>query len=280
MNKKQNKINWRAFISVYMGFSFIIMVISGLILYISPPGRIAHWSYWALFGLTKDEWQAVHTIFTFLFIAAGILHLIYNWKPLLNYLRRRTQGSVKIRKEMMLASLVSILIFVGAYIGVPPFGTVMDIGEEITDSWSNEENEPPIPHAERLTIAEFAKAIDMSTNKLEKILTENGYSVKDTLRTMEELAAEYNVRPNEIYNIVKLPANKNVQSAGGIYQAGSGFGRKKLSEIFSVNNISWDEGLEILKINGIKVESDGKVKDIAEKNNLIPSDIIKALGLI
>lgn len=89
MKAKYFGFNWRSFLSVYMGFSFLIMTVTGIILYIAPPGRVAHWSNWTLAGLLKEEWQAIHTIFTFIFIAAGVLHIIFNWKPLLSYLRKK-----------------------------------------------------------------------------------------------------------------------------------------------------------------------------------------------
>jgi hypothetical protein len=40
----KKKINWRSFTSIYMGFSFILMALTGIVLYIAPPGRVAYWS--------------------------------------------------------------------------------------------------------------------------------------------------------------------------------------------------------------------------------------------
>jgi hypothetical protein len=74
-NKRQNrkmadekrKFNLRSFTSFTLVISTLIMSWSGFILYIAPPGRIANWGTWKLMLFTKSEWQALHTIFSYLF---------------------------------------------------------------------------------------------------------------------------------------------------------------------------------------------------------------------
>ncbi len=273
---KESKFSLRKFTSLYMTISFLIMIISGIILYIAPPGRIAHWSYWSMLGLTKTEWQNNHTTFTFLFVFAGLLHIMYNWKPILHYISTKSISSSKLSKELIISVIFSLFVFVGTYYEIQPFGFVLELGEEITDSWENENNEPPIPHAERLTISEFAKTIDVETNRLVNKLSRSGYNVTDTLITLEELAAEYNTTPNTIYTDMNNQVSQNTK---GSFSQGSGFGRKSISEVFSENNIAWDEGIELLKKNGIIVKSDMRLKDIADENNVSPIEIISALGL-
>ena len=280
---KNKKINWRAFTSVYMGFSALVVIFSGIILYLSPPGRVAHWSYWSLFWLTKTEWQAIHTIFTFLFVFFGGLHIYYNWKPLMNYLRRKTKESFELRREMFIALILTVFVFAGTYNEIPPFSTVMDFGETLTDSWSSDETEPPIPHAEQLTVGEFARLIKVPEENFIRMLEKNGYAVKDTSMTLEDLAVEYGVTPSKFFELVN-EKQKSVSSGtaegSSKYKMGSGFGRKKISEVFEENNLSWDEGVKILEKANIQVESDERLKSIADENNVSPIDIIKALGLL
>ncbi len=274
------KNNLRKFISLYMTISFIVMIVSGIILYIAPSGRIAHWSYWSMLGLTKTEWQNIHTIFTFLFVLAGLLHIIYNFKPIIHYLTNKSVGNKSISKELIYSIIFSIFVFVGTYLQIQPFSFVLELGEDITESWENESTEPPMPHAERLTMAEFASLIDMKTSGLINKLSKNGYEVKDSLITMEELASRYNTTPSVIYKAVNAKViNENISSNNSFTQ-GSGFGRKNLSEVLSKNNISWDDGITLLKKNGIIVIKDMRLKDIAEENNVSPIEIITALGLI
>jgi len=274
---RSEKFKFRAFLGVYMGISAIVMTVSGIILYIAPPGRIAHWSYWAMLGFTKTEWQHIHTIFTFIFVIAGIWHIYYNWKPLMNYLRRKSKEAAKIRQEMVVATIFSLLVFAGTYWYVFPFSTVLDFGEEITDSWSNEENEPPIPHAEELTVGEFARVKNIPVQRFQHLLEQGGFKVSDTTMTLQQIAEQYNVTPNEVAKVVSSSGSMNTFGTG--YMQGSGFGRKLLSEIIKENNLNWDESIAKLKTAGITVEEDDKLKNIANDNKVTPFDIIKALEL-
>ena len=65
--------------------AFILMLLTSIILYIVPQGRIAYWSDWRLFGLSKTDWGNLHINLGFLFLIAIGLHVYYNWKPLMAY---------------------------------------------------------------------------------------------------------------------------------------------------------------------------------------------------
>ncbi len=277
--KNKKLFNFRAFISLYMTIAFIIMTISGTILYIAPPGRIAHWSYWAMLGFTKDEWQAFHIMFTFIFVLAGILHIIYNWKPLIKYISNKMSGTSTIRKELIYSVIFSAFIFAGTYTEIPPFSTVLDFGESITDSWSDESTEPPVPHAEELTLSEISTQVNLKTQQLMQKLNKNGFSVSDSNQTLQEIAEHYNVVPSDIYKVINLNLQKSKSSVTNTkYTPGSGYGRKLLSEVFNENSLSWEEGIQLLKKSGILVSEDGKLKDIATENGKLPVDIINAIN--
>jgi hypothetical protein len=271
------KINWRSFTSIYMGFSFILMAVTGIVLYIAPPGRIAFWSNWLFIGLTKTEWQSIHTIFSFLFVISGIFHIIFNWKPLLGYLRKKARESLKIRKEFVLSGFTVFIIFTGVYLDAPPFNYVMDFGENMTNSWTTPETEPPVPHAELLTVSDIARTINKTTNELIMLFTINGYAVIDTNEIINNLAKRYGISPGTLYNSIKVNKSSNVLLAK--YTQGSGIGRKYLSELLRENNIIWEDGIARLNKEGIKVNEDGKIKNISANNNISPIVIIKALGI-
>jgi hypothetical protein len=71
----KNKFSWKAFISFGLTYSFIIIIVSGVMLYMSPPGRYAHWVNWKILGFTKEGWQAIHTVFSYTFVILSIFHL-------------------------------------------------------------------------------------------------------------------------------------------------------------------------------------------------------------
>jgi len=47
---------WRALTSVIITVCFVFQVVSGLVLWAAPPGRIANWTDWAMLGLRKHDW--------------------------------------------------------------------------------------------------------------------------------------------------------------------------------------------------------------------------------
>ena len=149
-----SKFHWKVFVSFYVVFSFLALAVSGIVLYVAPPGRIANWSVWQLLLLSKAQWQAVHTIVALAFLVAAGFHIYFNWKVLVAYLKSKLQAGIRMKRELAAASLTGAAILAVSITGMPPFGTVMDVGEDIKNSWSTTASEPPIPHAELMTVAE------------------------------------------------------------------------------------------------------------------------------
>ncbi|MEE9117117.1 MAG: DUF4405 domain-containing protein [Calditrichia bacterium] len=108
-----------------------------------PPGRIAKWTSIPILGLEKDQWQALHTIFTFLFIIANGFHLYFNWKPFLSYLSDKKKQFFRLRRELLSAIFIVAGIFYLILLNTPPFKTVMDFGESMKNEWSVDSSEPP-----------------------------------------------------------------------------------------------------------------------------------------
>jgi len=74
---KSKRFHGRAFVSVISGFSFLGMAFTGAMLFVTPPGRIAHWTGWTLLGLGKEQWAAQHMLFSLVFFVAALIHLFY-----------------------------------------------------------------------------------------------------------------------------------------------------------------------------------------------------------
>ena len=163
------------------------MIVSGVILYIAPPGRIAKWTFIPILGLEKDQWQALHTIFTFLFIIANGFHLYFNWKSFLSYLSDKRKQVFRLRRELLSTIVVVIGIFYLVLLNVQPFKTVMDFGESMKNEWSIDSSEPPVPHAEEMTISELAKTINSDPEILISRLNQQGISA-DLHSVVKEIA--------------------------------------------------------------------------------------------
>jgi hypothetical protein len=173
-----------------------------------------------------------------------------------------------LRKELIASSILVILIFVMTINGAIPFKSVMDLGETLKNSWSSESTEPPIPHAEDLSIKEFANNIKISLGEIKNKLAGIGIKIENENITIKELAEQKNISPNEIYKVLK-------KSGNGINSESQtrGYGRKTLEEICAEGKINIDQALKNLRTEGIEAQADEKLKDIAMRNNLLPVDV-------
>ncbi len=268
---RKNRFSWRAFVSLYMTWAGIIMVVSGIILYLAPAGRIAKWTHIYILGLEKSDWQAIHTIFTFLTVIAGGFHLYFNWKPFVSYLKNKFSQSISLRKEFMTTTILSFAIFTLTIWNVPPFSTVMDFGEYLTDSWSSEQNEPPVPHAEEMTIAQLAEEIKQPAAQLTERLQKQGVNATET-DVIKKLAEQYDLAPQELFEKMQLQKSASVSS-----MAGKGYGRMKLSEICQDLNLSLERALQRLEQKGIRAEGEIVLRDLSEKYDLMPIDILNII---
>jgi len=268
-----NRFSWRAFVSLYVTWSSLILLVSGIILYIAPAGRIAKWAHIYIIGLEKAQWQALHTIFSFLFIIAGGFHLYYNWKPFISYLKDKFRQGMALRKELYSSTLVILAIFTLTLWNVPPFSSVMELGEYFTGLWESNEIEPPVPHAEAMTIEELAKAIQIPAEQLVSRLKAQGITADKTM-VVKELAGKYGMAPIELYQKMQIQSPQPSKTSNVGSMAGRGYGRKKLADICKDLNIPLADALKRLKAKGIETDGQIILKDLSNKYDMLPVDVV------
>lgn len=214
---QDQSFKWRSFVSFAMFFSFLIMAISGLILYIAPPGRVFRWTDWHFLWIDLKQWQALHTLFSYLFIGFAMSHIFsMNWKILFSYFTRKTKEGLRRKKELISSSLIILAFVIGTLFGIPPFQSIMDLGGLASDSWGENIDYPPVAHAEEMTIDEIATIllqIDLKSfvNRIEKA----GFKVENTSMTLEEVCAINQVAPYVFFrkttkglNVLVIPAKQ------------------------------------------------------------------------
>ena len=116
----------------------LVLSVSGVVLYVAPPGRYANFNGWQVLGVDKSGWEAIHTNFSWLFLIVVSLHVYFNWRVIRGYLKRGVAWTIKYRLELGSATVVSIAALVGTLMWWPPFGTVMDFGEAVKRHWEVE----------------------------------------------------------------------------------------------------------------------------------------------
>jgi len=123
LNSKIN-FNMRGFTSLLITALAIVEIISSIILYIAP----AIMRYTTHIGLTRNEWKNIHIIVGFLFIFAIFFHLIYNWKILTNYIKKKGSIGIHLKWETISVLIITVFIFVGSYKEIPPLSYISDYG--------------------------------------------------------------------------------------------------------------------------------------------------------
>lgn len=262
------KFSWRAFISFGLTYIMVILLVSGFILYVSPPGRYAHWVNWTLWGITKEEWQAIHTVFSLSFIVLSVFHLFSaNWRAFIYYFRSKREKGFNKKFEFLFSTLLILAVFFGTFFSLPPFENVMVLGEELTNSWEKVEEQAPVPHAELLTLAELSEQLQLeSPDELTRKLDNHQVKYRDVnTQTLEEMAAANNTTPAELYEIISKKAGNSMQ--------GSGVGRKTLEDFAKEMNKNVEDILRVLEVNKIAAKKNETLRTIGEKNNLSPRDI-------
>jgi len=250
------------------------MTISGIFLYFVPPGRIAHWSHWTFLGLLKEEWQAVHTIFSLAFLIVVIFHIKSNWPVLKNNIKKKMQKGIHRKRELGWSLVLTIALYVFTLMGVPPFSTIMIWGEALSHSWGNIETEPPIPHAEMMTLVELSKAMNLPLDGIIENLKKHGIEPDSNTIVVEDLAVKYKLTPKDIFLKFNLQA-KGISNTGG--GASRGYGRKTVEDICRENKIPLETGLQRLKKRGISAAANSRVRDLSSQINVMPVDVISII---
>jgi len=196
---------FRGFISLLVTFSGLIMIVSGIVAYAMPEGRIAYWTDWRFWGLGKEQWGTIHTVLGFVFVIGTVFHLIFNWKALLSYLKDKVKKTYSMRSELVMVLIVTILCTHGSIAGVPPFTTVMDFGKAIKKTWyAGQEVHPPFPHAELMTLKQLTSKLDLSLAGALAFLTEKGFASVDEKTTLKQLAEHNDASPMQIFEAMMM----------------------------------------------------------------------------
>lgn len=273
MSTTTKPFRWKAFISLYIGISFLVLGVSGLVLYVAPPGRIANWSVWRLVLLSKAQWQAVHTIFALVFIVAASVHLYFNWKVLMAYLRVKLTEGVHMKREVGAALVVGLLLLTLTIGGVPPFSSVMDAGDTLKNAWAGPTKEPPIPHAEDLTVQKLAETAKMQVAQAQENLQKHGVAVARADMTVKEIAASNKITPEQVYQRMYADGATPMVAQG---QSG-GWGRKTVTDICAQYNVPVNTAIERLKAAGFTATASTSLKDLALGAGRTPSDMAQLI---
>ena len=274
-NKKKN-FNWRGWTTFVVIISFIVDTLSGIILYIAPHGRVANWTNWSIWGLNKEEWATIHTIFGYILLIIVGIHLFYNWKIFFNFIWSKIRKAFNLKWELTTAIVFNILLFMATLWNLPPFSTTMNLGEYLKENWEESKAAAaPVRQAQELSLQEFAARMQIPVDQILSTVRSKGLHVTNIQQTLEEIAKENRTSPDKLYEAMK---SEDVKPVVPQTIEGNGLGRKTLDSICSEKGISIDEVLSRLKDNGIEAKASDRIRDISTRYQKTPSEIFAFIG--
>jgi len=193
----------RRIVSLTVLSSFVLLALTGIVLFVAPHGRVAFWVDWRLWGLTKTEWSNIHINIGILFLSGGLLHIKYNWNAIESYLKNRAKHLRVFTREFNIALLLTFTFTVSTYIGLPPLTWVPDLGESIKSRMGEEYGEPPYGHAERSSLRIFAKRVGLDLGEIVENLKRAGVQLGGVDRTVQEIAQLNHLSPQQVYTKMK-----------------------------------------------------------------------------
>ncbi len=274
-------MNMRKITSLTMLISFVLELVTSVILYIVPQGRVAYWSDWRLWGLTKSQWGDLHINLGILFLLAAFLHLYYNWKPMIAYMKNKAKELKVFTGDFNIALVLSIIVCIGTFFNIPPMSTVLDFSESIKDAAAKQYGEPPYGHAELSSLKLFAGKTDLDLKAAKKLLIEAGIQGVDDQITLGELAKLNQTNPKALFAIMKPAQTTSDEEDTFPDSPPSGFGHKTLAEICTTYNLNIPTILRDLGKKNITARPEQTFKEIAADNDTDPHALFEVLhGLV
>jgi len=276
----------RSLTSLSVMAGFLIMSISGVMAFVNPQGRIAYWTDWSMLGLTKEQWGDIHILSSLLFVVAGIVHIYYNWRPLMNYLGQKAASGRKHKREIAVTILLSLVIVASAVWKIPPLSYLLDLNAYVKELWVvHKDYEPPFGHAELLSLKVFCQKTNIPLDAAVAALKEKKLSAVEPDRLLKDIARANDTSPMILYRYIKaLEAMPSPAAGAAAYTAetvesqfaGTGIGNKTLPELAAQTGQNLAQMKARLTQKDLKVTDDQPLKQLATQNNLQPLEVLKA----
>jgi len=296
----------KGFASLLTTFSFVVMSLSGILLFIVPQGRIAEWTEWQMLGLSKPQWGDIHITTSLMFLASGAYHIVLNWRTLLGYFTTKREKSLMMRRELAIAAVVTVLCIAGAVYQVPPLSYVLTLNNVIKQAWiKDKDHEPPMGHAELLTMPSFTKKLQMDMGQVTAVLHGKGITFTET-ESLAVIAKKHGTSPVRLYQLIKSlegSAAADVTVDAAFAQAmkvslttaasttqpvytdemvdekfdGRGMGRKTLAVLAKEIGFDLAKAKTKLVARNLSMKDDETLKDAASKAGTAPMEILKII---
>lgn len=265
----------RKIASLTAALAFLGTILTSVVLFICPQGRVAYWADWRLWGLSKEQWGDVHITLGTLFLAALCLHIWYNWKPLMAYLKDRARRMRVLTPAFVAALALCLVTVVGTLGEAPPFSLLLDLADGFKDAAARTYGEPPYGHAELSTLRTFATRMNLDLDESLARLEAAGLRVAGPGQTLQNIAETNRATPQQVYQTM-LP-EQQARPAGLPADPPPGTGVRTLADLCADYGLNIPEAVRGLADQGITARPEQTIKEIAGANSMGPIDVYEAL---
>lgn len=256
--------------------TFLVMLVTSIILYIVPQGRVAYWADWRLWGLSKTQWGDIHINTGVLFFIAIGLHIYYNWKPLIAYMKDKAKHLKIFTADFNVALAATVVLVIGTLLHAPPFGWVLDFNAYLKDAGALTYGEPPYGHAELSTLKTFMRRLELNSAESMARLQEAGIQATGPDQTILDVARANGLAPKAIYQAMTPP-----ETAGAVKTLPKdpppGTGARTLADMCAAFDLHPPTIVRALADENIRATPEQTIRDIAQTNGVGPLDVYTAI---
>ncbi len=257
----------RKITSLILVISGAIELVTSIVLYIVPSGRVAYWADYRLLGLSKHQWGDLHITVGTLLLLSAVFHIYFNWRQIVAYLKNRSRKLIVFNKSFTMALAVSLYVAIGTLYALPPMNYVLGLGEYISELGNKKYGEPPYGHAELSSLKMFCKRMGIDLGAAIELLKNRGINFADEKESIAEISRNNSITPEQLYRIIKTA--DNTSRAGRIFPEAPfpGFGRHSVRDLCEKYNLPMAAVTASLGNSDFVVNGDETIREIAEKNN-------------
>lgn len=204
----------RKIVSLTTAFSFLLLIVSSVMLYIVPEGRIAYWAGWSVV-FTKSQWGNLHITGGILFVVFGLWHSFLNLKAIINYCRAFSAGKRSSPVPLFVSLGICLVVYAGTLYDVPPMRQLVSWSVEIKDNQAVKYGEPPFGHAEASTLRQFCAFLGMDVDTVLAAMQQAGFKGNPQSGSVfQDIAAANGMTPQQLYEFVLKATGQTARPEG------------------------------------------------------------------
>ncbi len=177
-----------------VGMSGILMMLSGLILLLSPPEDVILWKGWRSMGMGYNAWLNVFLISSFLFFLSAFTALILHANRVIDF--------IKSLSPMELAAGISIpaLILAGTYANI----SSITYPVRTLNRWKSSQSAAiPVKGLQSMSVEELCSMGGINAACCLSLLTEKGFKIKELDMSLRSLVKGSGKSIEEVVEILK-----------------------------------------------------------------------------